>query len=332
MKREAIVTSATPKRSHAKKPPSNLSPEELKAWLKRTHGRRPTEMELAPAVPASKATPSKAEVLGDLKQLLDVQKEQLLAQFAAEAEIDRLRLQVEALQKNLDHQIQTHQHEVEALQGQVSKGSAALVTQRNYYERVIAKTESEAGVKQEIDKLKEKVSTGESLLTKEQSRVRALESKLKEVEQETEVSIAAWKKKMDEVEAKTKPVSVQVTPESEFTENLKAQVAGLRLKVSRLELAMQKTGGEATLNLHESNLLKAWVFGFVRTHTPKAKHSSNTAELPIEIGLKVLEDFELRLESKEGALQLHSIPRDPVVIDTSQTALRNVRKALYGNG
>jgi len=175
-----------------------------------------------------------------------------------------------------------------------------------------------------------KLVDAEAALVRERAKVKRLEDAASAVEKDAQASIAAWKAKLAEVESRAKNGTAKPT-ESPSNANLLADVVSLRNKVKRLELALVKAAGDpvGALSVAESNLIKAWLFGLVCTQTHQAKHQPNVAELPAEIGLKLIETFDLKFEFDDGTLRLHSTPRDPIVVDTGiPLALRKVREKL----
>ncbi len=173
----------------------------------------------------------------------------------------------------------------------------------------------------------------EASLIQERARYKTLADKAVEQEKESAATIQVWKAKVTELEGRLKkrPTIPNGAPSVEVFTVLEREIATLRVKANRAELALQRATGESgeALTVAQSNLIKAWLLGLIWTQTQQAKHSANIAEIPLEVALKVIEHFDLRFELTDAALRLHSAPRERVAIDTgTPLALRKVRKEL----
>jgi hypothetical protein len=123
----------------------------------------------------------------------------------------------------------------------------------------------------------------------------------------------------------------------EKTEWAEKELLTVRTKNERLEVAVEKYKADAggRLSLEESNLLKAWLLGFVFVQAHQAKTQRHTAECPADVANGILNDFEIQVECKDRTVQLISTPKNRVPLKLDQPpspALQRLRKQLAAGG
>ena len=335
------------KRRPSKRPPAITTmplPGVISAFLKKQEEENREAQERLFVTMRDKLAAAEKEA-GDLRLIMELQKaleetrenqvkilEDKLAEALATNVTQRTALAkgTETLKTSIEEQQEEQRRLLDLVKAEAEVELSAV---KNEFakERKILRRDMGEGHAEAVATLNARLTNTDAALVRERAKVKQLEDAARDVEKEAQTSIAAWKAKMDEVEARTKNGSASKPAESPSNANLLADVVSLRNKVKRLELALAKNAGDpaGALSVAESNMIKAWLFGMVCTQTHQAKHQPNIAELPAEIGLKIIETFDLKFEFDSGALRLHSTPRDPIVVDTGvPLALRKVREKL----